>query len=387
MDSAIYFQSLELTNDQFPKNTIGNITDFHSVEGFPDVQQAQIAIIGVCEGRNALNNEGCADAPNKVRNYLYKLFDHSNGLKIVDLGNIFPGNEVSDTYFALSSTIAELLKLKIVPIILGGSQDLTFANYKAYEMVEQIINIVSIDSEFDLGEQGEVLNSRSYLTKILLNQPNYLFNFSNIGYQTYLVNNDALELMTKLFFDVYRLGEMRTNMEEIEPIVRNADMMSFDISSIKQTDAPANGNALPNGFYSEEACQIARYAGMSDKLTSFGLYEINPTLDICDQTIKLAAQIIWHFLDGFNYRKKDMPIFSKKDFVKYSVAIDDNDFNELVFYKSRKSDRWWMDIPYPPNKGSKYDRHHLVPCSYADYETACKKEVPDRWWRTYQKLN
>jgi len=163
----------------------------------------------------------------------------------VDLGNIFPGNEVSDTYFALSSTIAELLKLKIVPIILGGSQDLTFANYKAYEMVEQIINIVSIDSEFDLGEQGEVLNSRSYLTKILLNQPNYLFNFSNIGYQTYLVNNDALELMTKLFFDVYRLGEMRTNMEEIEPIVRNADMMSFDISSIKQTDAPANGNALP----------------------------------------------------------------------------------------------------------------------------------------------
>ena len=61
--------------------------------------------------------------------------------------------------------------------------------------------------------------------------------------------------------------------------------------------------------------------------------------------------------------------------------------NEVVFYKSDKSDRWWMDVPYPSHKKIKYERHVLVPCSYEDYKTACENEVPNRWWQTFQKLS
>jgi formiminoglutamase len=352
---------------------------------FPELEDIQIAIVGVAEDRKGLGNEGCGLAADYVREYLYKLYQGNYTARIADLGNIEKGNTIEDSYFALTDVISQLLKRHIVPVIIGGSQDLTYCNYLAYQKMEQTINIVSVDAGFDIGDGDKDLNSQSYLSKIILHKPNILFNFSNVGYQTYFVEQTSIELMEKLYFDAHRLGALRKNMEDVEPIVRNADVLSFDISAIRQGDAPGNGNASPNGFYGEEACQITRYAGMSDKLTSFGLYEINPAFDTNKQTAHLAAQMIWYFIDGFYNRKKDYPIVDKSEYTKYRVSITNHE-HEIVFYKSNKSDRWWMDVPYPVNHQIKFERHHMVPCSYSDYQTACADEMPDRWWQTYQKL-
>lgn len=364
---------------------LGNIIMKHTDgDGFPNLEGVSLAIIGVPEDRKAIDNEGCALAPNFVRKYLYKLYKGSSKVAIADLGNIKRGHSPNDTYVALSNIITELIENKVLPIIIGGSQDLTYANYLAYENLGQIINIVSVDYAFDIGKNEKDINSRSFLSSIILHQPNFLFNYANIGYQTYFVDQEAVELMNKLYFDTFRLGNVRADMEEVEPIVRNADVMSFDISAIRHSDAPGNNNASPNGFYGEEACQIARYAGLSDKLSSIGFYELNPAFDNNEQTSHLVAQIIWYFIEGFCNRKKDFPLKDKEDYVKYRVSLNEDE-QEIVFYKSKKSDRWWMEVPYQSSL-SKYDRHHLVPCSYKDYQTACREEMPDKWWQAYQKL-
>lgn len=391
MDIEIYFKPIDTGNfdkaDDYLPTQLGNTINAYSSDGaFPDLDKVQLAIIGVYEDRNAVNNKGCAEAPDYVRNKLYQLFRGTKKTKIADLGNIVNGDAIKDTYFALSSVIGELVKRNIVPIIIGGSQDLTYANYCAYEDLEQTINMVVVGPTFDLGEAGHDLSSQSYLSKIILHQPNFLYNYSNIGYQSYFVDQNALELMNKLYFDVYRLGYVQNNIQEVEPIVRNADLLSFDIGAIRQSDAPGNKNTSPNGFYGEEACQIVRYAGLSDKLTSIGFYELNPEFDNFHQTSHLVAQMIWYFIDGFNHRKKDYPVGDKSKCTKYHVAIQDNK-HEIVFYKSRKSDRWWMSIPYPEGMELKFKRHHLVPCSYGDYEKACKDDLPERWLLAYQKLS
>jgi formiminoglutamase len=386
MDISIFFEPLKLQNSGFADGTIGSTINLFNEEGFPILDGASIAIIGVKEDRRSEENKGCANAPDIVRGYLYKLFLPNPGLKVIDLGNINPGHSVEDTYFALSSVAAHLIKNKVIPVIIGGSQDLTYASYLAYEKLEQTVNLVSIDNSIDLGSLNEEVCSKSYLGKIIMHQPNYLFNYSNIGYQTYFVDPKMLELMAKLYFDCYRLGEIRGHLEETEPIIRNADMLSFDITSIRFADAPGSKLTTPNGFYGEEACQIARYAGMSDKLTSIGFYEINPQADTNNITSYLAAQMIWYFIEGFTNRKKDFPVGEKTDYLKYRVAIKDSKY-EIVFYKSNKSGRWWMDVPYPEAFKSKYQRHHLVPCSYRDYQVACNDEMPDRWWSTYLKLS
>ncbi|MBL4577133.1 MAG: formimidoylglutamase [Flavobacteriales bacterium] len=390
MEIALYFEPVDVAKferqEDYLPSQLGSVIEIHQDDGsFPDLEGVDLAIIGVKEERNAVDNEGCAEAPDAVRNKLYQLFQSGGKTKIADLGNIISGNKIEDTYFALSASIAALVENKIVPIIIGGSQDLTYANYTAYESLEQTINMVVVGPTFDLGIAGQELNSQNYLSKIILHQPNYLFNYSNIGYQSYFVDAHALELMRKLFFDAYRLGLVQNDIQEVEPIVRNADLLSFDMGSIRQSDAPGNQNASPNGFYGEQACQITRYAGLSDKLTSIGFYEINPKYDKSDQTVHLVAQMIWYFMEGYYNRLKDYPVGDKSKYTKYHVSIHDGK-HEIVFYKSKKSDRWWMSIPYPENREIKFDRHHLAPCSYADYEKACDDDIPDRWLLSYQKL-
>lgn len=372
----------------FLTSQLGLKTTFF-VDNFPELEEKayDIAIIGVQDDRASVNNQGCALAPDYFRSQFYTLHEGPYPTKIVDLGNIKAGAAISDTYIALKMAVTELVKIDIVPVIIGGGQDLTYAQYLAYEELEQKVDLVVVDPKFDLDEDdAEGLSARSdtYLNKILLHQPNYLFNFSNIGYQTYYVNQDSLKVMSKLYFDAHRLGEFSEDISISEPIIRNANMISFDIGAIRSSDAAANANAGPNGFYGEQACRLTRYAGMSDKLTSIGFYEFNPAFDQNGQTAMLLAQMVWYFIDGYYNRKKDFPLTPKSHYLIYRASLSDGTA-EMLFVKSKKSDRWWMQVPYPTGI-SKNERFHLVPCRYEDYTTAVNGEMPDLWWRTFQKL-
>ena len=389
-DISIYFEPVDPRedggSDEIHPAQLFHAVTFHNKKGsFPSLEGIEIAIIGINEDRYSVNNHGCAAAPDEVRKYLYKLYKPQAGVKIADLGNIRRGNRVEDTCFAVREALSALLSANIIPVMIGGSHDLTYAAYLAYESLGKIINIVTIDPAFDLGNNESLLNSRTFLNKIITHQPSYLFNYTNIGYQTYYVDPNAVELMKKLYFDVYRLGLVQADIEEVEPMVRNADLLSVDIGCVRQSDAPGNRNAGPNGFYGEELCRIMRYAGLSDKLTCIGIFEVNPQADPGGQTAHLSAQAIWYFIDGYLNRKQDFPIRDKKDYVKYRVMIKDLK-NEIVFFKSKKSDRWWMEVPCSTKLRAKYERHYLVPCSYQDYSTAMKEEIPDRWWQAFQKL-
>lgn len=390
-DIAHFFSPLNtdeiLENYSLKELQFGNLFTIHNhADGFPELDNVHIALVGVNEARNSENNSGSQYAPDSVRKYLYKLYGGSFTVNVADLGNINPGHSTEDTYFALRATVDFLIRKNVIPIIIGGSQDLTYPQFLGYKDLEQTINVVAIDSSFDLGNPDEDITNTSYLGKIILYQPNYLFNYSNIGYQTYLVDQASTQMMSRLYFDTYRLGQVRDKIEESEPIIRQADMISFDITSIKHSDAPANPNASPNGFYAEEACQMMRYAGMNDKLSSIGIYELNPEYDVSGKTAHLAAQMIWCFMEGFYHRKNDFPSRTSSDYMRFHVVLQDEKY-EINFYKSKKSDRWWMEIPYPPHKDLKFERHTLIPCSYKDYDMAVKNEIPDRWWQTYQKLS
>ncbi|HIE45373.1 MAG TPA: arginase, partial [Flavobacteriaceae bacterium] len=250
--------------------------------------------------------------------------------------------------------------------------------YRAYDTLEQTVNLVSVDNKFDLGQIDAQLNSRCYLSKIVMEEPNNLFNFSNIGFQTFFNSQEEIDLLDKLYFDSYRLGVVNKDIEIVEPILRDADIVSVDISALRKTEAPANSNTTPNGFYGEEMCAILRYAGLSDKVSSLGVFEYNAMFDDSNQTAQLIAQMVWYFIEGVNFRIKEYPFGSKKEYIKYIVPIDDDIIN---FYKSNKSNRWWMEIP-----DNKFKKETLIPCTYEDYVQASNQNIPNRWWKTVKKL-
>lgn len=374
-------------SDQYKiADSVFNGVKLHSsFNTFPDLEYVKVALIGVDESRGANPKYDATGAADAIRKKFYELKKHASPLNIVDLGNIIPGHRINDTSIALTSILTELNQKGIIPVIIGSSQDLTFAHYQSFKQIDQIINIVGIDSKFDLGVPSDALTSSSFLGKIILDQPNYLFNYSQLAYQTYLVGQQAVDMMSDLYFDTYRLGIVTNEIKECEPIIRNADIVSFDLSSIRQSDAPASSSPSPNGLYGEQACQLMQYAGMSDKLAGLGIYEYNPATDTTGQTACLIAQMIWYFLEGIINRKKDLPELNPNSFTIYRSTINEGK-QTVNFIKSNKTGRWWMELPLQENK-KKLTRHHFIPCSHSDYLTACNNEIPERWWQALQKLS
>lgn len=390
MDLSLYFDPVDLPSLGFdegqcaPSQLVSTILMYNPEAPF-NVQDAQIALLGVPESRNSYQNASCSMAPDEIRRQLFKLFCWNKNVRIVDLGNVRVGKTVQDTYEVVSSIVAYLLENKVIPIILGGGNDLAFANYRAYEKLEQVVNLVAVDSCFDLGNENQPIRSDAYLNKMVLQQPNFLLNYANVGFQTYMNSPETINLMEDLFFETYRVGAMRKDIEEVEPIVRNADMVSIDIAAVRRPDAPGCPHSSSNGFYGEEICQIAKYAGLSDKLTSFGIYEYDPTMDYCNQTSQLIAHIIWYFVEGYLYRQNDNQFKNKQDYRQYSIAVS-GALSELVFFCSRHSGRWWMLVPMI-NKEKDITQNYYLPCSKRDYLLACDDQIPDRWWKAYNKFN
>lgn len=378
-----------ITQDtEFSRAHLGSLIDIYE-DRFPDLedQKPDLVIFGVKDDRMAIDNTG-AIGVDIVRKHLYSLYSGDYQLKMADLGNIQAGETVKDTYVALRIVVEELLKQDIIPIIIGGGQDLTYAQYTGYEKLERKVEVAVVDARFDLDQENTEdapLNSQTFLNHIILHQPDYLFNLNNLAYQTYYASKESIEMYDKLYFTAVRLGLIAGKMEQAEPIIRAADMLSFDISAIRFSDAPGSNHAGPNGLFGQEACQICRYAGMSDKLTSIGFYEYNPTADNREQTAILLAQMVWYFVDGYYNRKHDAPPLPKSSYITYRITLEDDDL-ELVFIKSKKSDRWWMQVPYFGTK-SVNERYYLAPCSYDDYLQAVSGEMPDLWWKTHRKLH
>lgn len=391
MELTTYFSPINPSEviyekDQYMPSLGLKVDTYWEGSEFPDWKNARLALIGVCEGRNSEKNPESAMAPNAIRAKLYELATPTEDFQCVDLGNIPAGNTAEDTLFALTESLYQLIERDITVVILGGSQALSFAQYRAYEVLGKIINIATIDSTFDL-ETREDVTSRSWINHIVMVQPNYLFNYANLGYQNYLNGASKIALMDELQFDAIRLAQLQGDSTfEAEPFIRAADMVSVDISAVRQSDAPGNANASPHGLYGEELCGLMRYAGMSDKLTTMGFYEVNPKRDIQGQTVALAAQAVWHFLEGFMHRLGDNPYSDKTQYKRFLVPINDGGV-EITFYKSRRSDRWWFEVPCSDENRERYQRNLLIPCTYEDYQQAVRNEIPERWWKFFNRIN
>ncbi|WP_420575003.1 formimidoylglutamase [Kordia sp.] len=370
-------------NELLSNQTLGNAISIHTTkDGIPEtLGEAKFAIIAVLENRSDINYLGENLDLLEIRKALYSLYPGNWIHKIVDLGNLYKGETVDDTYAALKRIMEPLLKKNIIPIILGGSQDLMYAMYRGYDNLEQTVNIVNVDSKFDFGAVSQTLSNNSYMGKIIVEAPHNLFNYSNIGYQTYFNSQEEIDLMQKLFFDAYRLGQVSNDISIVEPITRDADIVGIDLSAVKASEVSGNQNTSPNGLDGKEICAISRYAGISDRVSSFGIFEYKNSKDE-EITAMLVAQMIWYFIEGVNYRVNDYPFVSKDDYLKYIVP---NEMEEMIFYKSNKTERWWIEIPFISSLNNKLKRHTLLPCTHQDYLNACNQIIPERWWMAYKK--
>lgn len=384
MNLADYFEPLNenLKEDIDDKEAWAAYITFYSKK-FPDWKKKDLALIGVKDERASKSNKGVANGPDQVRKALYALKKGNGNYRLADLGNLLNGIDAEDTCRMLKEVCETLLQNDVIPVILGATHHLCLGQYLAYESFGKLVNMVNIDAKINLDTQLTGDLSEQIVDIILKLKPNYLFNYNHLAYQSYLNSPATLEILETLYFDAYSVGKMRDDLNNIEPVVRDADLFVFDISAIKMNDAPGNANARVFGLTAEEACQLCWYAGLSEKLTTFGIYEYNPDFDQRGQTAQVIATMIWYFTEGFYNRSLDRD-FESNAYVKVIVSNLDNSPN-IVFYKHKITQKWWMEVPYV-SEITNHQEKKIIACSLKDFETANSGEVPDRWLNTYTKL-
>ena len=382
MNIRQYFDPIPefITAQTYSSNSFFNFIHFHG-ETFPDLKGLQIAIIGLSENRGMAKSESIERSASEIRDKLFHLKKGHGLYKIADLGDLKRGSTREESLQAMATVGEYLIKKQILPVYIGGTHDLDLGQYLSYQNLEKLVSMVTVDAKVDMEEEG--MPSDNHSQEIILHQPNFLFNYSHVGYQSFLVDKDLTGVMEKLYFDHVRLGHVRSNFKEIEPIIRNADLLSFDVSVIQSSDAPGAADAQPFGLSGEEACQISKFAGMNEKLSSFGIFGYQPYYDDNrNKTASVIATMIWYFIEGF-YDRKDTLSFKGNDYIKYTVSLDLKP-STLIFYKSKRSEKWWMEIPHQDQ--DKFDRNTIIPCSYQDYQMAQSGEIPERWINAQLKL-
>lgn len=362
-----------------PPQALGkNIYKHTEKKGLPVFANATVAIFGVVESRTAFEKKPEKLDTDAIRIALYRLMIGNWNSNIIDIGDVQEGDTVEDTYFVVKEIVAGLLEEKIVPIVLGATQDITFPTYRAFDTIKDMVNLVAIDSRFDFGEDEELISSESYMSKIITDKPNNLHNFSNIGYQSYFNAQEEVDLMERLFFDAYRLGDVVADITLAEPVLRNAHLVSLDMRAVKASEMGITKSFSPNGFDGREICALARYAGISDEARVFGIYEMENT----HLAQGLVAQIIWYFIEGLSFRITEVPSSRDEDFTKFTVPTDSE---ELIFYKSHVTERWWVEVPSILPEHTKNNSMALLPCAQQDYLDACNQNIPERWLKAYKK--
>lgn len=381
MDIRDYFDAINFS--QFYK--LGNLNWKHTLGAEIEKSMARlnnenigsldIAIVG-SSFDSRKNPENKTDTPDRVREEIY-LLSGLNVSAIADFGNLKPASSSRGNFKALRDIVDYFNELGIVTIVIGGSQDLSTAICEAFQN-NPLLSFSTIDAFFDIKKTKEPLLSTNYLTRIFKLQPN-IFQFNLIGYQRHHVAPGSIEMKAKGINQNISLGQLRGNISHVEPILRNTDILSFDIGAVKYAEAPGNRNFNPNGLQSEEACELAKYAGLSSRLKVFGLFELNTENDKNNLTVKLAAQIIWYFIEGLIQRNYQNPE-NDKNMVRYQVEIESID-KPMVFYKNIKINQWWIQIITMQKK------IYYFACTEEVYKLAANNEIPELWLRYIQKLD
>jgi arginase family enzyme len=360
----------ELSQDQgYKDGQIGKLIEAFD-EYFPDLEEASLVLVGCDEERGALRDRNRPNTPDIIRSEFYQLYYWHHDIRLADVGNIRQGATLADTYAALKTVIRELTGIGKTVVVLGGSHDLTLSQYYSYADKKHIIEATCVDALIDL-DIHSLERCNNFLMEMLTGEPNYIHHYNHIGFQSYYVHPHMLETMDKLRFDCFRLGSVKDNIEEMEPVIRNSHLFTFDVSAIANAFAPAN-RVSPNGFSGEEACILMRYAGLSHNINTVGIYGYMPERDKEQLTAKQISHMLWYLIDGKSRGRREAALTDRDFFIEYRTAFAEV---ETTFLQSKKTHRWWMQLP-----DNKY-----IACSYQDYLLASSNEIPERWLRAQER--
>lgn len=287
-----------------------------------DYARATHVLIGCPQHEGVQRNNGrsgAAEAPNKIREQLYKLqVEPSSLIKLFDAGNILTdyyegSNELTLSeiegekdaldriHDSLTKTVSEFLKDGKKVIVLGGGNDISYADIRALAETERSISAVNIDAHLDMRNAEKMTSGTPYRKAIEEGylSPNHFYEFgirreSNATH--YLESAEALGVHIYFLPDLISTGVVSSFQQILDDIDDRPFFLGLDMDSIQASDAPGVSASSPIGLSGREVMQCLHHAKQKENLRLFEITEVNPRYDVDNRTVKLAAQLVYEFL-------------------------------------------------------------------------------------------
>ncbi|HXG85915.1 MAG TPA: formimidoylglutamase [Pyrinomonadaceae bacterium] len=273
-----------------------------------DYTDSEIVILGCPQDEGVSRNKGrtgAAFAPDAIRTQFYKLSNFGISRRIFDIGNTTILENLEETHEIHTQIVKRILKDGKKIIVLGGGNDISYADGKAMAEVfgaENWIGI-NIDAHFDVRADFP-RNSGTPYRQLLEEKLIKPANFYEFAWQPQVNSPVYFEHLQNLRINLTSLEEVQNLKLSIQDILKNQIdkrdepkniFFGFDVDSVRASDAPGVSAPSPLGLTAEEFIESAKFAGENRRTRIIEFTEANPNFDIDHRTTKLVAAAVHKF--------------------------------------------------------------------------------------------
>lgn len=329
-----------------------------------EIKENGIVLIFCSDYRGIENGDAEILDFKKVRKELYRLSKLDFDIPVCDLGDLISGKSHQDTHYILQEVLSMCHYKNALPVIIGGSNDLSFSLFSALNFHQKNLNYTQISNIVSLSNEGEEITEKNFLSKILSSKSFSIKNYHHLGYQKHLNEMDSVNLMKEVEFEVIRLAEMMNSTERTEPFFRRADLVTLNCDAVESFGDGFSVNPQVNGLNKREICGYMKEIGLSENLKSVGIFNFNANSDSF-LNHQLLAQMIWYLIEGINIQKSHP---KEKSYETFWIMIDEDNY---AFKRDVFTNLWYFGEDEKPE--------NLIPCSRLEYEEAKKGFLDKRF--------
>lgn len=268
-----------------------------------DYDTAQVVVVGCPQDegvRRCRGRIGATHGPTEIRRGLYRfpVSEAHDGLRLFDAGNVRIAATLEKTHDLLRETVRQALTDGKRVVVLGGGNDISYADGLALSDVATCPLVMNIDRHLDVradqprnsGTPYRQLLEEGAVRPDLFHEVGTNSYANSVTYRKYVRDKGA----TIHYLDELRAAGVGNTVQKILAKGDDADALffGFDMDVVRAAEAPGVSDPSPMGLTAREVCEIADGAANDPRTRVIEITEVNPLHDINNITSRLAANVV-----------------------------------------------------------------------------------------------
>lgn len=290
-----------------------------ALESFSQLKGAKnpIVIYGCPDDSGVLKNRGrggAKEAPRSIRKHLYKMtssmhLDWRKKFTLFDAGDIEVGKNILETHQNAFSAAKSYSENGLTLIALGGGHDFAAPNFLGFldGKKKKKPGLINVDPHLDVRELEENLpHSGTPFRQILESKKLSPKNFVEFGARSNRNAKSHFQWCTKQKVRIKTLDEIRNHSlsaqkqfsQNLLSLSKSADLLGVTIDMDSCENAEGMSAAPVIGFTAIELYTFAKISGTQKKVQYFEICEVAPALDPTERSSRIAAELVFAFLEA-----------------------------------------------------------------------------------------